>query len=289
MESDQTFLQLGALSPCARNGVTKADAITLLVVKLAEKAGQGWPSMRSNTILVVDDEPRVRRLLQRSLESDGFTVVEADTEVSVLDALRTHDVDLVTLDLQLGNESGLEIAKSVARLSDVPIIMITSKGDVIDRVVGLELGAHDYITKPFNLREVTARVRSVLRRTQHADGNGVVVAEKLPPTTKNGTIISFDGLTAKLDQFEVIGRDAKMLDLTSGDFRLLAVFLQNPKRVLSRDRLMDLLNGADWAPLDRTIDNQVARLRKKIERNPTSPALIKTVRGIGYTFATDVS
>lgn len=195
----------------------------------------------------------------------------------------------MTLDLQLGNESGLEIAKSVARLSDVPIIMITSKSDVIDRVVGLEVGAHDYITKPFNLREVTARVRSVLRRTQQTDGNGIAVAEKLHPSANKETTISFDGLTAKLDQFEVIGRDAQRLDLTSGDFQLLAVFLQNPKRVLSRDRLMDLLSGSDWAPLDRTIDNQVARLRKKIERNPTTPALIKTVRGIGYTFAMDVS
>ena len=245
--------------------------------------------MKANTILVVDDEPKIRRLLRRSLEAEGFMVFEADTELSVLEVLRTQQVDLVTLDLQLGDENGLEVAKSVAAHSNVPIIMITSKSDVIDRVVGLELGAHDYITKPFNLREVTARVRSVLRRTKHANGCDIAVAVTSKTAVSNERVMSFDGLTAKLDCFEVIGRDAEPVDLTSGDFQLLAVFLQNPKRILSRDRLMDLLNGAEWAPLDRTIDNQVARLRKKIERNSAAPALIKTVRGIGYTFAMDVS
>lgn len=257
------------------------------------RAGHGqWIGLviiKANTILVVDDEPKIRRLLRRSLEANGFSVFEADSELSALDALRTKNVDLVTLDLQLGNENGLEVAKSVAAHSNVPIIMITSKSDIIDRVVGLELGAHDYITKPFNLREVTARVRSVLRRTKHEDGRGVAVAEKSQTAASTGPIMSFDGLTARLGHFELIGRDAEPLDLTSGDFRLLTVFLQNPKRVLSRDRLMDLLNGSEWAPLDRTIDNQVARLRRKIERDPAAPALIKTVRSIGYTFAMDVS
>lgn len=241
--------------------------------------------MISQKILVVDDDPKVRLLLRRCLEGDGFAVREAETEEEVLAALQTHDIGLVTLDVQLENDNGFEIAKRLRRNSLVPIIMVTSQVDVIDRVVGLEIGADDYITKPFHVREVLARVRAVLRRgrnvSQPAQTKGGQSAD-------SGAVHSFDGMLARFDHFELLGRAGEAVELTSGEFQLLNVFLQNPKRVLSRDRLMDLLNGAEWSPMDRTIDNQVARLRRKIERNPGAPMLIKTVRGIGYVFAADV-
>jgi DNA-binding response OmpR family regulator len=244
-----------------------------------------YVSMGSSKILVVDDDPKIRLLLRHCLEEDSLAVLEAETEEAVLAALEAHDIGLVTLDIQLGKDNGFDIAKRVRQKSQVPIIMVTGQDDVIDRVVGLEIGADDYITKPFHVREVLARVRAVLRRgssasqpTQtdnaHSAGNSIVHA--------------FDGMVARFDHFELLDRTGDIDDLTSGEFRLLNVFLQNPKRVLSRDRLMDLLNGADWSPLDRTIDNQIARLRRKIERDPSTPVLIKTVRGIGYVFAADV-
>lgn len=177
--------------------------------------------------------------------------------------------DLVTLDLNLPGNDGLDVAREIRKVSTVPIVMITGKGDVIDRVVGLELGADDYIPKPFHVREVLARVKSVLRR------NG-------PEPAPCATAVRLDGLTLDLDRMEVLCRDGQPCDMTTADIRLLRAFVDNPMRALSRDRLMDLTQGADWSPLDRAIDNQVARLRKKIERDPSDPQLIRTVRGVGY-------
>ena len=244
--------------------------------------------MSSNKILIVDDESKMRLLLRRCLEGDGFDVIEAEDEAGTLDAIHSHNVQLVTLDLQLGRENGLEIAKRIRQHSNVPIIVVSGRDDVIDRVVGLELGADDYITKPFHVREVLARVRSVLRRAGTAQNPQLTVPEpsEIQPDTEEA--VTFDGMTAYLDRFELLDRTGAQVEMTSGDFRLLAIFLRTPKRMLSRDRIMDLLHGIEWTPLDRAIDNQVARLRKKIERDPTSPVLIKTVRGIGYMLATDV-
>jgi DNA-binding response OmpR family regulator len=241
------------------------------------------------TVLTVDDDLAMRRLLRNCLESDGYTVVEAQSKEQVRERLRQHRVDLITLDLNLGTENGLDIARELRGASEVPIIMVTARDDVIDRIVGLEVGADDYITKPFHVREVLARVRSVLRRS----------AQSVPRTTEAGSdnettpddlapSFVFDGFLADPNRLELLDRDGKLCDLTSGDFGLLLVFLKHPKRVLSRESIMDLLKGVDWAPLDRTIDNQVARLRKKIEPEPGQPRLIKTVRGVGYLFAADV-
>ena len=235
------------------------------------------------TILIVDDDPAIRTLLRNCFESEGFQIHEATNAAETLDTVARTNVDLITLDLHLGGDDGFDIARDVRRKSPVPIVMVTSKGDVIDRVVGLELGADDYITKPFHVREVLARVRSVLRRTvsglsKSAESSGA--ASDTFGITSNA--IRFDELVAVQDRFELWDRDGNACELTSGDFKLLNVFLQNSKRILSRERLMDLVNGLEWAPLDRTIDNQVARLRKKIERDPSAPKLIKTVRGVGY-------
>lgn len=246
--------------------------------------------MTDQTILVVEDDAKIRALLRNVLEDEGYLVLEALDCTTALECVAASKISLITLDLHLGSESGLDLAKEIRGTSDVPIIMVTGKDDVIDRVVGLELGADDYITKPFHVREVVARIKSVLRRAHaavnepplspHQDLAGVESQESIH--------YRFDGMTAIPDRLELIDRHGADCGLTSGDFRLLSVFLERPKRVLSRDQLMDLTGGLEWSPLDRTIDNQVARLRKKIERDPANPKLIKTVRGVGYTFANDV-
>ncbi len=248
--------------------------------------------MADEHILVVDDDPKVRNLLSRCLTGEGFTVLEAEDEPQALELANCTRLDLITLDINLGRGDGFEVARKVRTFSDVPIIMITGKDDVIDRVVGLELGADDYITKPFHLRELIARVKSVLRRArirqtdpldQHTGPSGK--GQHVAPDSET---FRFDGLTAIPDQFELLDRDGKPCDLTSGDFKLLGEFLLRPKRILSREQLMDLIGGPDWTPQDRAIDNQVARLRKKIERDPANPKLITTVRGVGYTLSCEV-
>ena len=246
--------------------------------------------MTDQTILVVDDDPKIRSLLRRVLDGEGFGVREAQTAAQVMQAVEVGGIDLITLDIHLGSDNGVELARQLRRHSQVPIIMVTGRDDVIDRVVGLEVGADDYITKPFHVREVIARIRSVLRR---ADAPGAAsrqsaFAPDLPRADPDSAQFHFDGMIAIPDQLILLDRSGTECGLTSGDFRLLDVFLRRPKRVLSRDQLMDLTGGTAWSPLDRAIDNQIARLRKKIERDPSEPKLIKTVRGVGYTFACTV-
>lgn len=235
--------------------------------------------MAKKTVLVVDDDPKIRILLRRCLEGDGYLVAEAAGAAGVRAAFANELPDLVTLDLNLGTDDGLNIARDIRRKHDVPIIMVTGKGDVIDRVVGLELGADDYLTKPFHVREVLARIRSVLRRSEaRTPMTGEPAAETLP----DNALLDLDGLKVDLDRMQLTDRDGVNCDLTTADFKLLSAFVSNAKRPLSRDSLMNLIDGPEWAPLDRTIDNQVARLRKKIERDPAHPTLVRTVRGIGY-------
>lgn len=245
-------------------------------------------SEQAKTILVVDDDPKVRLLLRRCLETENYQVLEADGAAAVHQCLDDNAVDLITLDLNLGVESGLTIAAGLRAKSDIPIIIVTGKGDIIDKVVGLEMGADDYISKPFHVREVLARIRSVLRRTDVR--SGLSSADSPDITQADGdTVFHFGGWIANPRTFELtkVGCESPQ-DLTTADFRLLTVFLENPRRVLSRDQIMDKLNGQEWTPYDRAIDNQVARLRKKIEPDPTNPTIIKTVRGIGYTLVADV-
>ncbi|WP_294606570.1 response regulator [Roseovarius sp.] len=248
--------------------------------------------MRSTSVLVVDDDSKMRKLLRNCLEGDGFKVFEAASAAGVFDVLGQNDIALVTLDLQMAPDDGFDIARRIRQNSAVPIIMVTGRDDVIDRVVGLEIGADDYITKPFHIREVLARVRSVLRRSV---GTGVKACGCSGPCNceedsraKREPIYVFDNLVVRPDRLQLVDRSGNDCPLTSGDFRLLQVFLDCPKRPLSRNQLMDMTGGTEWNPLDRTIDNQVARLRKKIERDPANPKLIKSVRGVGYMFASDV-
>ncbi|MDK3073490.1 response regulator transcription factor [Sedimentitalea sp. JM2-8] len=240
---------------------------------------------KGDDVLVVDDDPGARALLRRCLSEDGFRVREAETEEQALAIAADSDLGLITLDIHLEGGSGFDMARKLRGLTPAPIIIVSAGDDVVDRIVGLELGADDYITKPFHTRELMARVHCILRRAQRPS------AAPGPAAARDGpgcTVLRFDGMAAIPDQFELFDRNGKLCDLTTGDFKLLNAFLRHPRRILSRERLMDLVGGQTWTPLDRTIDNQVARLRKKIEKNPHSPRLIKTVRGVGYLLACSV-
>lgn len=239
--------------------------------------------MTAEEILVVDDDPRVRDLLSRYLDGEGFKVASVEHGEAMRRHLADSPVDLVILDLNLPGEDGLSLARELRATSDVAIIMITGKGDPIDRVVGLEIGADDYIPKPFELREVLARIRAVLRRatTTPADASA---------TTSDGSseCLVFADWRFDPSKRELRKPEGMVVSLSTGEFELLAVFLQRPTRVLNRDQLLDLLRGQDWTPFDRSIDTQVGRLRKKIEQDSSHPELIKTVRGVGYVFTAKV-
>lgn len=235
----------------------------------------------STEILVVDDDPEIRHLLRTCFEREGYIVSEACDAVGARTALDRGSISLVTLDLTLGRDDGLTLAREIRAAGDVPIVMVSGKGDAVDRIVGLELGADDYICKPFNLREVLARVRAVLRRHE-ASGListiGDVAHERF----------CFGGWILDVTNRGLADSAGSAHELTTGEFNLLEMFVRRPHRVLSRDDIMDLLKGHDWSPLDRSIDALVSRLRKKIEPDVTKPAHIKSVRGVGYMFATDV-
>jgi DNA-binding response OmpR family regulator len=239
-------------------------------------------------VLVVDDEPRIRSMLRRYLTGEGMTVSDAGDGAGMRDVLEHEKIDLVLLDLMMPGEDGLSLARYIRQRSEIPIIMLTGKGDLIDRVVGLEAGADDYITKPFELREVLARIRTVMRRAgpraTPAPGPGPAPAAELLADE----VLVFEGWRLDLLRRELQRPNGELVPLTAGEFELLRVFVRHPSRVLSRDQLSDMVKGREWAAYDRAIDTQVGRLRKKIEPNPGDPMLIKTVRGGGYVFAASV-
>ena len=231
-------------------------------------------------IVIISNDPEIRSSMPNALAEQGFCILEANGASEALSHMLSSSVSMIILDICSGADNGLDLTTELRKTSDVPIIILTAKDDIFDLVVGLEVGADDYIYKPFHIREVTARMRSILRRA-----NGTHQSEEAASGTPEGSgYFSFDGMTAFPDRLELLDRDGIDCGLTSGDFRLLHVFLTHPERRLSRDQLMDLTNGLAWSPLDRTIDNQISRLRKKIERNSSDPKLIKTVRGAGYMF-----
>ncbi len=225
----------------------------------------------------MDDEPPIRTLLRNCFEAEGYRVSEAASGAELTKLVKAGGVGLITLDLTLGNESGLEIARGIRAESQVPIIMVTGKGDLIDRVVGLEVGADDYIAKPFHLREMLARVRSVLRRSGAQADRGAT-------TSAMEVIYRFDGWEFNLTRRELNQPDGKPCSLTTAEIDLLAVLVKRPGHVLSRDAIMDQLKGHDWAANDRAIDSQVSRLRKKLDGDSEATSLIKTIRGAGYSF-----
>ena len=238
------------------------------------------PALRR--ILVVDDEEQVRTLLGNLFEREGFAVSKAASGAEMRVRVEREHIDLVTLDLNLGGDDGLALAREIRAKRDVPIIMVTAKDSEVDRVVGLELGADDYIVKPFNLREVLARVRAVLRRYEPLD------SAKAGKGAAGHETFRFGDWMLDVTSRELTAQKHQPVELTTAEFNLLEVFVRRPSRVLSRDAIMDLLKGHEWSPVDRSIDMLVGRLRKKIEKDSDTPCLIKTVRGVGYVFAADV-
>lgn len=235
------------------------------------------PISRSAHILVVDDDRRIRQMLARYFEEEGYHVSTVADGRGLRDALRRSAIDIVLLDLILpGGEDGLELAREVRTRSDVPIIMLTDRDEVVDRIVGLEIGADDYIAKPFHLREVLARLRTVLRR-RHRHLDRSVDAE-------GGDLIRFDGWTLDPQQRRLLTPEGAEVPLTTGEFDILLVMARHPGRVFSRDTLMNLTRGRDCEAFDRAIDAQISRLRRKIEADRNVLPFIKSVRGVGYVF-----
>ncbi len=231
-------------------------------------------------ILVVDDDARLRDLLTRYLEEQGFTVKAVIDGASMDKALHREHFDILVLDLMLPGEDGLSICRRLrGREHPLPIIMLTAKGDEVDRIVGLEMGADDYLPKPFNPRELVARIQAVLRRQP----------QTLPgaPTLDNEQF-KFGRVQVHLGNRSLI-RDGKDIPLTTGEFALLKVLLQHPKQPLSRDKLMELARGREYGVFDRAIDVQISRLRKLVEEDAAKPKFIQTVWGFGYVFVPEES
>lgn len=232
-------------------------------------------------LLCVDDEDEIRELLSRYFDKHGFRVSTARNGAELREVIARESIDLVLLDLGLPGEDGLALTRYLREHWRGAIIIVTGRGDSVDRVVGLELGADDYVTKPFDLRELLARVRSVLRRS--------AVPAPAPASAANArTRLGFAGFTLDLAARSLQAPDGNPVTLTSGEFDLLCAFVEKPNRVLSRDVLMNSLHGREAGPFDRAIDMQIGRLRRKIETAPDQPELIKSVRGAGYLFVPPV-
>jgi len=234
----------------------------------------------SGHILVVDDQQEICDLVREYLSDEGFRVSTANDGAGLRAAIAGAPVDLVILDLVLRGEDGLQLARELRGQSDIGIIMLTGRSETVDRIIGLEMGADDYLSKPFHLRELLARVRSVLRRGA-AKGGG---DKSAVPRAR----IRFAGWTLDLASRELSSPAGEEVRLTTGEFELLAAFVNHANQVLSRDRLLDLSRHREAGPFDRTIDVQVGRLRRKLEDDPKNPAMIKTVRGGGYIFTPPV-
>ena len=234
--------------------------------------------MTERKILVVDDDKRLRDLLQRYLGEQGFFVRTAENSEFMDKAMTRDSFDLIILDLMLPGEDGLSICRRLrAREPQQAIIMLTAKGDEIDRIVGLEMGADDYLPKPFNPRELVARIQAVLRRR--------VSVVPGAPTSEDKTI-TFGDVEVDLAT-RTLKRRGEELPLTTGEFAVLKVLLEHPRQPLSRDRLMTLARGREQGPFDRAIDVQVSRLRKMVEPDPSTPRYLQTVWGFGYVFIPD--
>jgi two-component system OmpR family response regulator len=230
-------------------------------------------------ILVVDDHREIREPLKRYLSEHGFRVSAAESAAAARRLLAGGAIDLIVLDIMMPGEDGLALCRDMRARGAVPVILLTAMAEDTDRIVGLEIGADDYVTKPFNPRELLARIKVVLRRTY-----------SLPPTRNPlpGGTVRFDRWRLDVARQELIDETGVAVPLSTAEFQLLTAFINHPRMVLSRDQLLDLTRGREAGPFDRTIDNQVSRLRKKIEADPKRPALIKTHWGGGYRFTADI-
>ncbi|MFT5488501.1 MAG: DNA-binding response OmpR family regulator [Paracoccaceae bacterium] len=231
-------------------------------------------------IAIVDDDPILRNRLKKFLEKENFRA-SAVGDGAALRALVADDPpDLVLMDLQLPGEDGLSLTRYLRERTEIPVLILTGKGDTIDRVVGLEMGADDYLAKPFSLRELLARIKIILRRVAPRRSEAVP-AELTQPAER----LQFGTWVIDFTAIELRNADGESIHLTSAEFRLLEALVRNPGRTLSRDQLIDAMADRSWNPTDRSVDLHISHLRKKIEADTRKPSLIKTVRGFGYVFA----
>ena len=230
-------------------------------------------------VLVVDDDREIRDLVERFLTKNGYRVTTVQDGKAMRRALADWHIDLIILDLMLPGEDGLSLCRDLRAKSDIPVIMLTMKSEETDRIIGLEMGADDYLPKPFNPRELLARMRAVLRRVAQAPAAPAAVRQK---------VLRFEGWCLDIGLRRLTSPDGLVVDVSAGEFDLLVALVERPQRVLSRDQLLDLTHGRAEAPFDRSIDMQISRLRRKIETDPREPELIKTVRGGGYVFTARV-
>ena len=234
---------------------------------------------RTPKLLVVDDDPRLRDLLRRYLGENGFQVFVADNGVTMNRLWLRERFDALILDLMMPGEDGLQILRRLREQKDMtPIIMLTARGEDVDRIVGLEMGADDYIPKPFNPRELLARIHAVLRRRPVADAPGA------PSMTDE--VVKFGEFELDLGT-RVLRKNGEPVPLTTGEFAVLKAFARHPKQPLSRDKLMEIARGREYEAFDRSLDVQVSRLRKMIEPDPSKPRFLQTVWGVGYVFIPD--
>lgn len=231
-------------------------------------------------ILVVDDDAEIRQLLKVYLEKHGLRASTAIDGKAMWQILDKSSIDLIVLDLMLPGESGLSLCRKLSAETNTPIIMLTALGEETDRIVGLEMGADDYLVKPFNPRELLARINSVLRRVRS-------IPDSLDPAPTSG-LLHFANWSLDTVARHLISADGVVVSLSGGEYRLLRVFLERPNRVLSRDQLLELVSGKEAMPYDRSIDVQVGRLRKRLGDDSREPQLIKTVRSMGYVFTEEV-
>jgi two-component system, OmpR family, response regulator len=229
-------------------------------------------------ILLVDDEPSIREPLTEYLEGQGFAVTDAANAAEARTILRAQGVDLVVSDIMMPGEDGLSLTRHLRETSDIPVILLTARVEDTERIVGLEIGADDYVVKPFNPRELVARIRSVLRRSQT---NGRTL-------DSSGTSYAFDRWMLREIERVLVDETGAEVPLSAREYHLLLALVRHPRQVMSRDRLLDLVRGREAEIFDRAIDNLVSRLRKKIEEDPAHPQIVKTVWGGGYTLACEV-
>ncbi len=237
--------------------------------------------MSGSKILIVEDDRSVFRLLQSYLEREGYSVINAETVASMRRIIETTLIGMVLLDVGLPDEDGWSALKWLRARSDMPIIMLTGKGEMTDKVVGLELGADDYLAKPFELRELLARIRTLQRRTEKA---AAAVAAAPAAEAAAGAKLSFAGWVLDPASHLVKSDAGETLHLTQAEFRILALLARSPGVVIPRDDLMTAAAGRDWDPFDRSVDVHISNLRKKLDLDPNLPSLIRTVRGAGYMF-----
>lgn len=237
-----------------------------------------------NRLLIVDDDPDICELLTEYLQKQGFFVISRQDGSDIINVINDHQIDLVILDVMLPGDDGLTLCQKIRKQSAVMIIMLSAMGEDTDKIVGIEMGADDYVAKPFNPRELLARIKSLIRRT-----HGEMGQQRQQQQLSKVSNIYFSGWVVDRNKRKLISPEQMTIPLTNGEYELLTTLLEHANQVLNRDQLLNITHNRDAAPFDRTIDVQIGRIRKKIEVDPKTPKFIETIRGGGYQFTGEVT